>query len=330
MSKIRWGILATGNIAGHLARAITDADGGEIVAVASRTQEGADAFGDRWRIPRRYPAYEALVEDATVDVIYIATPHSHHYDNMLLCLNAGKHVLCEKPLTLDARQAAECIALARDKGLFLMEAMWMRYNPAIRQARAWVDDGELGEVRLIKADFCLNKPFDSKHRLYNPDLGGGALLDLGIYPLSFATLFMGLPDACHSIAQLNADTGVDELTAMTLSWADGRLASLSAASRIALPVEAYVGGSEGYIKVHNMFICPDRLTVHKKGGKPREHKIRFRSNGYVHEVEEVHACLRAGRTESAGMTLDETLATMKIMDAMRQSWGFQYPHEKAE
>jgi predicted dehydrogenase len=321
--------MATGWIADQLAEAITDTDDGEIVAAASRTQEKADAFGDKWNIPKRYPTYEALVADPEVDVIYIATPHSHHYDNMLLCLNAGKHVLCEKALTLDAKQAKACIDLAREKGLFLMEAMWMRYNPAITQAKKWIDEGAIGDVRMAKADFCINLPFDASHRLYAPELGGGALLDLGIYPLSFATFFLGLPDSYTSAAHLNEVTGVDELVSMTLNYEDGRLAQLTTSQRVDLPVEALVVGSEGYIKVHHLFFKADTLTLHKVGEEPQVREIPYQSNGYIHEVEEVHKCLRAGKLESERMTLDESLALMEIMDTMRESWGFQYPHEKA-
>ncbi len=329
MQKIRWGILATGGIAGKLAQALADCDDAALVAVASRTQARADEFGDQWKIDRRYGSYEALAADPAVDVVYIATPHPFHYENMLLCLNAGKHVLCEKPLTLDAKQAQACINLARRKRLFLMEAVWTRFNPAIRQALQWAQAGAIGTVRLIKADFCINAPFNTTSRLYAPELGGGALLDLGIYPLTFATLFLGLPDSFTSTAHLNTITGVDELVAMTLNYNDGRLAQLAASSRVSLPIEAVIVGSEGSIKVHELFIRPDRLSLHKPGKPVEVHELPFRSNGYIHEVEEVHKCLRAGRLESEVMPLDETLALMKVMDVMRHSWGFKYPHELA-
>jgi len=327
MEKIRWGILATGGIAHKLAQAISDCEDGTLVAVASRTQARAEQFAQQWEIPKCYATYEALVADPEVDVVYIATPHSFHYDNMLLCLNAGKHVLCEKPLTLNAKQAQVCIALARSKGLFLMEAVWTRFIPAIRQAVQWVQAGAIGKVRLIQADFCINVPFNPAHRLYAPELGGGALLDLGIYPLTFTTLFLGLPASFTSTAHLNEVTGVDELVAMTLRYDNGALAQLSTSQRVALPIEAVIAGSEGSIKVHELFIRPDRLCLHRLGQAEEVHELPFRSNGYIHEVEEVHQCLRAGRLESGIMPLDETVALMKIMDAMRHGWGFRYPHE---
>lgn len=324
---VRWGMLATGGIAHKLAQAIADSEGGTLHAVASRTLENAQRFARQWQIPRHYGSYAELVADTEVDVVYIATPHSFHYDNMLLCLNAGKHVLCEKPLTLDAAQARVCIELARSKGLFLMEAVWTRFMPAIQQAMQWVKEGAIGEVKLIQADFCLNVPFNPLHRLYAPELGGGALLDLGIYPLTFATLFLGLPDSFTSTAHLNAQTGVDELVAMTLHYDSGALAQLSTSSRTALPVEAVIGGNKGSIKVHELFIRPDRLTLHRLGHAPEVHEVPYRSNGYLHEVEEVHNCLRANRCESTIMPLVDTLSLIKIMDAMRHSWGFRYAHE---
>ncbi|MDX1616824.1 MAG: Gfo/Idh/MocA family oxidoreductase, partial [Candidatus Promineifilaceae bacterium] len=258
MEPIRWGILATGWIADKMAEALTEVSGAETLAVGSRTQAAADEFGQRWNIPRRYDSYEALAGDADLDVIYIATPHSHHYQNMRLCLEAGKHVLCEKPLTLNAHQAATCIDLARQRGLFLMEAMWMRYIPAIEQVRQWVEAEVIGRVRLIQADFCFNVPFDPEHRADNPALGGGALLDLGIYPLSFSTMLLGLPQKAEGAAALSP-TGVDELDTITLHYDNGILAQLMCSTRVERPQSAFVIGTKGYIKVHPLMNRPDRV-----------------------------------------------------------------------
>lgn len=323
---IRWGILATGLIAHQLAQALQDSPTAVITAVGSRTQASADQFGDQWNIPNRHASYEALAQDPDVDVIYIATPHSHHYDNMKLCLNAGKHVLCEKAFTLNAAQATECIALARQKNLFLMEAIWTRFLPAIAQVRDWVAAGEIGDVRLIQADFCFHLPYDPAHRLYNPELGGGALLDLGIYPLSFTTMLLGFPASVQSQAHLSP-TGVDELDNMLLVYENGATASLTCSMRLDRPREAFVVGTAGYIKVHQPFFYPTQLTLAKHGRDPETHTIPYQSNGYLHEVEEVHACLQAGRTESNLISLDETLNLMKFMDERRAEWGVRYPQE---
>jgi predicted dehydrogenase len=326
MTTFRWGVLATGNIAASMAQALHEVDDADLVAVGSRSQASADAFGDKWHIPRRYASYEALTTDPDVDIIYIATPHNLHFENMRLCLSAGKHALCEKPLTLNARESAECIALAREKGLFLMEAVWMRFFPAMAQVRQWVCDGVIGDVRLVQADFCFNLPFDPAHRLYNPQLGGGALLDLGIYPLSFTTMILGFPQRIHSHAHLS-QTGVDELDTLALFYESGAVANLSCSMRFDRPREAFVFGSEGHIQIHETFFRPDRLTLKRNDAEAKTMHLPFRGNGYTHEVEEVHACLRSGRTESEIMPLDESLRLMQLMDGLRAEWGVKYPGE---
>ena len=326
-SPTRWGILATGSIAQALAQAIQDSEGGVLTAVGSRSIESADEFADQWDIPHRHASYEALANDPDVDVIYIATPHSHHYDNMKLCLNAGKPVLCEKAFTLNAQQATECIALARQKKLFLMEAMWTRFIPAVQQVRDWVTNGRIGNVRLVQADFCFNLPYDPEHRLYNPDLGGGALLDLGIYPLSFTTMLLGFPSDIKSHTHLSP-TGVDELDNMLLIYENGVTASLTCSMRVDRPREAFIVGTAGYIKVHDPFFFPTELTLYDKATDQSEHfSIPFPSNGYLGEVEEVHKCLRENKIESDIMSLDETLNLMKLMDGLRAEWGVRYPQE---
>ena len=325
MTTYRWGILGTGNIANALARALTDAPDAALVAVASRTQQRADAFGQKWRIPRRHAGYAALAQDDEVDIVYIATPHSEHAANMRLCLAAGKHVLCEKAFTLNARQAQEMVALARANSLFLMEAMWMRFFPAMARVRRWLRDGAIGEPRLLTADFCVELPYDPQGRIFNPALGGGALLDLGIYPLSLASMILGEPDSFRTYAHLGA-TGVDELDAITLIYPRAT-AQLSCSMRIHKPREAFIVGSGGYIKIHDIFFRPLGLTLQRTGREAETVVVPYESNGYIHEVEEVHACLRAGKTESATMPLDETVALLRLMDALRARWGVVYPGE---
>jgi predicted dehydrogenase len=326
MKPIRWGILATGEVAKNMVQALHQSEDARVTAVASRTQTRAETFGRRWNIPIRYGSYESLAEDPDIDLVYIATPHNLHYENMQMCLQSGKHVLCEKAFTLNAGQAEACIALAREKQLFLMEAMWMRFFPAIAQVRDWLGKGLLGEVRLVQADFCINVPYDPDHRLYNPRLAGGALLDLGIYPLSFSAMVLGFPDSVSSHAHIG-QTGVDELDTLLLNYQGGASASLSCSTRLYKPREAYIVGTHGYIKVHDIFFRPDRLTLHLNGQEPQVHDYPIMGNGYIYEVEEVHQCLRSGRAESALMPLDETLGLMKVMDALRSNWNLVYPNE---
>jgi predicted dehydrogenase len=306
---------------------MTDQPDAEIVAVGSRTQASADAFGDQWDIPRRYGSYEALANDPDVDVVFIGTPHTFHYENMLLCLNAGKHVLCEKPLTINAAQADECIKLARQKGLFLMEAMWTRFLPAIRAFNDQLSEGMLGEVRLVQTALSLPFPFDPKHRLYDPYLGGGALLDLGIYPISFTHMILGTPDRMLSHAHLG-ETNVDELATIIFVYEGGQSAALTASQRLVQPVEAVVAGTEGYARVHHRFFQADRFSV--RMGREDEEQVfvhPYESNGYIHEVRAVQDCLRAGSLESDLMPLEESLTIMRLMDELRAGWGVVYPGE---
>lgn len=329
MDKIRWGILSTGNVANNFAQALSHVPDAELIAIASRTEENASQFADKWGIARRYSRYDAFVHDPDIDIVYIASPHNYHYEHMLLCLNAGKHVLCEKAFTLNATQAEDCIKLAREKNLFLMEAMWMRFFPATAQLRDWLKQGIIGEVRLIQADFCLNIPFDAEHRLYNPMLAGGALLDLGIYPISFASMVIGL-DTVQDVKSVShfGKTGVDELDSIIISYHTGTTAMLSCGLRAYKPREAFIIGTKGYIKVHNIFFRPDRLTLHLNGQEPDTMEMSFEGNGYAHEIHEVHRCLRDSLQESPLMPLDETLTIMRFMDALRQDWGLSYPEEQ--
>ncbi|MCI0709187.1 MAG: Gfo/Idh/MocA family oxidoreductase [Chloroflexi bacterium] len=328
MDKIRWGILATGNVAYNFTKALVAIPEAEVVAVASRRQETADAFADEFGIPKRYAAYEALALDPDIDIVYIATPHNLHHDNMLMCLQAGKHVLCEKSFTLNARQAEACIQLAREKRLFLMEAMWMRFFPAIAQVNAWLDDEKIGDIKLVQADFCIKIPFDAKHRVYNPATAGGALLDLGIYPISLTSMILGLENiqSVQSFAHIGP-TGVDVLDSIILAYDSGASAMLSCGLQAYKPREAFIIGTAGYIKIHNIFFRPDTITLHPHGEEPQTLHLPFEGNGYVHEIREVHDCLRSDQLESQLMPLDETLAIMRLMDALRAQWGLVYPEE---
>lgn len=321
----RWGILSTGHIAGQFAQALTALDDAEIIAVGSRSQSSADAFADHHHIPHRHASYEALANDPDVDVIYIATPHVFHADNMKLCLNAGKHVLCEKPFTINAQEAEECIALAREKGLFLMEAMWTRFIPAMAQVREWIAEGAIGAVRLVRAELSMLLDDDPDGRLYNLALGGGALLDVGVYPVSFAAMILGIPDTAHIHMQF-APTGVDTHDAMTFQYAAASAILASSIARNA-PPEAVISGDDGYIVIHPEFHCPQRISLHRNDGAVTDLTIPFDSNGYGHQAAAVQTCLANDQRESAIMPLDETLAIMRLLDQLRAQAGLQYPKE---
>ncbi|MET9374950.1 Gfo/Idh/MocA family oxidoreductase [Streptomyces sp. NPDC002992] len=323
---VRWGVLATGGIAERFTTDVASLPDAEVVAVASRTEASARAFADRFGIPRAYGDWASLVADEDVDVVYVATPHHAHRAAAGLALEAGKAVLCEKAFTLNAREAEELVTLARDRGLFLMEAMWMYCNPLIRRAAELVRDGAIGEIRTVQADFGLAGAFGPDHRLRDPALGGGALLDLGVYPVSFAQLLLGEPDSVQAHALLSPE-GVDLNTGMLLGWASGASALLSCSVVADTPLTASVTGSEGRIDFPRGFFFPERFTLLRSGAEPEEFVNTDDPHSLRHEAAEVMRCLRAGETESPLVPLNGTLAVMRTLDAVRDRIGVRYPQE---
>lgn len=324
--KIRWGIIGTGRICGEFATGLQVVPEAELVAVGSRTAAAANKFGDKFAIRRRHASYEALANDPEVDVVYVGTPHSLHRANSLLCLQAGKAVLCEKPFAINAAEAARMIELARAKKLFLMEAMWTRFIPAVVRVRQILADGIIGEVHMLTADLGFRANYDPQHRLFNLELGGGALLDIGIYPLSWASMLFGRPDRVTGLAHLG-ETGVDEQMSVSLGYKGGQLANLYASLRTDSPIEAIIMGSRGRIRLHAPMFRPTRLTLSISGQPDEVIELPLTGNGYNYQAVEVMDCLRAGRLESQTMPLDETLAIMQTMDQIRALWGLKYPLE---
>lgn len=330
---VRWGVLATGGIAERFVTEVGELPDAEIVAVASRSEASAKEFAGRLGIPRAYGAWDALVADDEVDVVYVATPHSAHRAAAGLALAAGKPVLCEKAFTLNAREAAELVALARERGLFLMEAMWMYCNPLVRHLVELVRGGAIGEIRSVQADFGLQGPFPPEHRLRDPALGGGALLDLGVYPVSFAQLLLGEPDRVHADALLSPE-GVDVNTGILLGWDSGATALLSCSVTADTPRTASVTGTEGRIDIPTGFFTPERLVLHRGTAAPEEITEEWlpeRSGlrGMQYEAVEVMRRLRAGETQSPLVPLDGTLAVMRTLDAVRELIGVRYPVDVA-
>ncbi|MFH9980405.1 Gfo/Idh/MocA family protein [Streptomyces sp. NPDC017179] len=327
--RVRWGVLATGQIAAAFTADLVDLPDAEVVAVASRTEEPAKAFAERFGIPRAYGDWESLARDPDVDVVYVAAPHTAHRAAAGLCLEAGRNVLCEKPFTLNLRQAGELVALAREHDRFLMEAMWMYCNPLIRRLKALVDDGAIGEVRTVQADFGLAGPFPPSHRLRDPHLGGGALLDLGVYPVSFAQLLLGEPSDVTARAVLSAE-GVDLQTGALLSWDGGALAQLHCSITGSTATCASVTGSKGRIDVPSGFFHPDRFVLRRHGRDPEEFTADPADgprSTLRHEAREVMRALRAGETESPLVPLEGTLAVMRTLDVVRERIGVRYPGE---
>ncbi len=327
VKSIRWGILGTGDIANKFAGALALLPDAEIAAVGSRSQEGAEAFGAAWKIPRRHGSYAALMEDPGVDIVYVATPHSLHRENCLGCLQAGKAVLCEKPFTINAREAEEVIRLARERRLFLMEGMWARFFPAMVKVRELLARKAIGEVRMAAVDNCYPSRADPRRRLLDPALGGGALLDLGVYPVSFASMVFGSPEHIASSLYFGP-TGVDEQTAVVLSYGGGRHAFAACSFLFDSPKEAVLSGTEGEIRLRRTWYTPDRVTFTPLGKQARELRFPVEGTGFVYEAREVMDCLRNQKLESSVMPLDETLQVMQTLDAIRAQWDFRYPMER--
>jgi predicted dehydrogenase len=291
--------------------------------VGSRHLDTAEAFAAKHGIPRAYGSWAELAADPDVDVVYVATPHSAHHPATHLCLSAGKPVLCEKPFTLDRASAADIVETARERGLFLMEAMWTRTLPAIRRMREVVADGAIGEVTAVYADFAISGPFPPTHRVRARELGGGALLDLGVYPVAFAHMFLGVPRRISALAKLTPE-GVDENTAMVFEYDSGALATLHCGIVNDGPVSATVVGTRGRIVVPESFFNTTGFTL-VRDGQAEQVMLPRRGNGLGYEAEEVMACLAAGRTESDLVPLSTTLEVMGILDEVRAKIGVAYP-----
>jgi predicted dehydrogenase len=324
MKKIRWGILSTGGIAHEFARKALITPGAELVAVGSRTAEAAETFGAEFQIPHRHGSYEALAADPDVDIIYVATPHNLHYANARLCLEAGKSALVEKAFTLNAVQAAELTALARQKHLFLMEAMWARFLPAMAKVRELVRSGAIGDLRLVKADLGFRAEYRPEWRLLNRNLAGGALLDVGCYVVSFASMLLGSPTQVSGISHIG-ETGVDEQSSILLGYPEGRQAVLTCAVRTDSSRDGWVLGTEGSLYLRPLFAWTNHITL--KPAKGKERHFHFRNIGFQHEIAESMRCLRAGLLESPLMPLDESVVIMRTLDTLRQQAGLRYPEE---
>lgn len=325
--KIKWGIMGCGGIAGNFANDLPLTKYGELAAVASRTKAKAKKFAARYGAERAHGSYEELAADPNIDIIYVATPHPYHMENTLLAISHGKHVLCEKPMAMNAKQTQRMITAARKKGVFLMEAMWTRFFPTIIQLCKWLREERIGKVLAIEADFGIYFRVGPEHRILNPKLGGGALLDLGIYPVSFASMVYGAQPKKIVSLMHKAKTGVDDQAVITFEYADGATAALSTASRLALRNEARIFGTKGMITVHDGFFHPNRMTLGVEGRKPRTVHLPHPGLGMHFEAEHVHQCLRKGKCQSDIMPLDETLAIMQTMDKIRRQWKLKYTNE---
>jgi predicted dehydrogenase len=312
---LRWGLIGTGGIAATFAADLELTDSGVAIAVGSRQMDSADRFGDRFGVPNRHASYEALVADPEVDVVYVATPHPFHHANAQLALSAGKPVLVEKAFTMNAAEARDLVATARAEGLFLMEAMWTRFLPHIAQIRGLLDDGALGEIVTVTADHGQWFANDPEFRMFAPELGGGALLDLGVYPVSFASMVLGAPQRIVSVVS-PAFTGVDGQTSIVFEYATGAQAVLTCTLSAKSPTRAAIVGTEARIEIDGDFYAPTSFTLISRSGEQTRFDAPHEGRGLRHEADEVARCLREGLLESPLMPLDESVSIMATMDAV--------------
>ncbi|MBA4246671.1 MAG: oxidoreductase [Microbacterium sp.] len=323
-TALRWGILATGHIARSFTRDLLDS-GFTVSAVGSRAPAAAEAFASEFGIPNPHGSYEQLVADPEVDVIYIATPHPQHVDAALLAIDAGKHVLIEKPLTITRADAHRIADRAAERGVVAMEAMWTRFLPHMVHLRALLAAGAIGEVRTVIADHTQSLPTDPAHRLQNPALGGGALLDLGIYPVSFAVDVLGLPTAIEAHASMTP-TGVDRQTAMILSYDDGRQAVLHCALDTAGSNRAVVLGTTGAIELDRVWYTPTTLTRYdREWNVVEQYRADVTTRGMQFQAAELEA--RVAGTAPTSLSIDESVAIMGVLDEVRSLIGLRYPGE---
>ena len=328
-NAVRWGILGTGKIARAFANALKDVPDAVLAAVASRSLDKAQAFVQEFGgNAAAYGSYQELLDASGIDLVYVATPHPRHADNALMALRAGKGVLCEKAFTVNLREAEQVVTLARSKRLFLMEAMWTRFLPAYVEVKRILDSGEIGTPRHLVADFGFVADHGPQHRILNHELGGGALLDIGVYSLSVAAGLLGRVSEIRAQAQFGP-TGVDMQTAFTLKHEGGGLSSCGCSLHAHSPAELTVAGELGWVRMNGKFARATSITVGLRDGTTRTIETRFLGNGFVHEVMEVHRCWRAGLLESPGMPLDETLALMGVMDEIRRQVGLSYEADRA-
>ncbi|WP_430410087.1 Gfo/Idh/MocA family protein [Kordia sp.] len=320
--KTNWGIIGLGKIANKFAADLQLSETSTLYGVASRSLEKATEFATKYNAKKTFNSYEALVHDSEIDVIYIATPHTFHFENTMLCLRNNKAVLCEKPMGINSTQVKKMIAEATTKKLFLMEAVWTRFMPAIEKVMELIDKKVIGEITSIRADFGFRSEFNAESRLFNKALGGGTLLDIGIYPIFLSLVVLGIPTNINAMARMTP-TNVDRFCAMLFDYENGEKAILESSFEANTPTEAYIHGTKGTLKIHRQFHQPTAITLYKND-QETVIELPFTGNGYFHEIEEVNACIRDGKTESSKLPLAFSEQLIQIIDRVKSEIGLTY------
>lgn len=333
MKQVKWGIVGTGNIATQFAQGLQQVENAQIAAVASRSIDSARAFAQQFDIPASYGSYEDMAKDSTLEIIYIGTPHPQHFENVMLFLEAGFAVVCEKPLGVNAAQTEKMIAKAREKNVFLMEGMWTRFFPAFQQALSWVQSGRIGQPNMLHAIFGYDGSGNRKQWRFSHDMAGGALLDVGIYPLALAFAMFGT-DPVKVTSAANIVSGVDEYNTFTFVYADGRIAVLSDGIGVKLDNRVLITGSEGSVLLGEGWWHPDRAEFVPRGeadtGLSLDRDVfeePYPASGFQYEAAAVQKHVLAGLKEAPEMPLDETLKMAQMMDRLRKEWGLVYKED---
>lgn len=321
--KYNWGIIGLGNIAHKFAEDLLLVEEANLFGVASRNSEKAKSFSEKFRADKYYGTYQELADDPQIDVVYIATPHPFHFENTMMCLEAGKAVLCEKAFGMNSSEVEQMIAKAKEKNLFLMEALWTRFIPATEEMIALLNKGLIGDLKTVRADFGFKAEFDADKRLYNKKLGGGALLDIGIYPVFLSLLTLGKPKEIKALAQMSS-TGIDENIMMLFNYPNKKSAILDASLVATTPVEAWLHGDKGSLKMHRNFHHTEEISYYKGSDLVENYQFKYIGNGYYHEIEEVIKCLKTGKTESEKIPHSFSLDLIKTLDRIREIIGLRY------
>jgi len=334
MKQVKWGIVGTGNIPTQFAQGLQLVEHAQIAAVASRSIDSATAFAEKFAIPKCYGSYADMAKDTELEIIYIGTPHPQHYETVMLFLEAGFAVICEKPLGVNAAQTEKMIAKAREKNVFFMEGMWTRFFPAFQKALDWVRSGRIGQPKMLHAVFGYDGSSNKKQWRFSHDMAGGALLDVGIYPLALTFAMFG-SDPVKVSTSACIENGVDEYNTFTFEYADGRIAVLSDGIGVKLNNSVFIAGTSGSVQLGEEWWHASRAEFTPLGdssvGKPQKHDVfnlPYRSSGFQYEAKAVQQYYLEGRKEAPEMPLDETLKIARMMDTLRKEWGLVYKEDE--
>lgn len=321
--KLNWGIIGLGKIAQTFASDLILSKNSKLLGVASRDIENAQSFAEKLEAEKFYGNYQDLANDPDIDVVYIATPHVFHYEYTMMCLKAGKHVLCEKAFGMNEAQVREMTEEAQKRKLFLMEAIWTRFIPGTEKVLELIEQNKIGKIQQIRADFGFVGDANPEKRIFNKKLGGGSLLDVGIYPVYLSLLLLGVPQKITAVAELTS-SGVDSFMAAIFDYQSGEKAVLESSIQVQTPTEAYIFGETGYIKMHSRFHHCEKISIHQHNGAVETLEIKYKGNGYLHEITEVEECLISGKTESLKMPHAMSIQLIQILDKIREKIKLEY------